>query len=404
MATLGLDVGNTCCTMAVMRQGALHVIANEQGSRSTPSCVAFSEGETLVGEAALGQVARNPRHTVVDLLVMLGRAFDDPVVQAALSRWRFAACAAEKDGTVAVEAPAGKAVGAVRLLSLLVTELRTAADAYIGSPVKEVVLAVPPFFSPARADALVEAARAGGMRVKSALPSPLAVALLFLSEHELPSSGARRVLVVDVGGSSTSVCVVDCDADADDKAPPVSEGSEATPGARARSQLRRLSLASCVSEDIGGNLIDEKMVAHALRDVKRRSRVDLVDNARALSRLRAACESGKRSLSGSAQTQIAVEADGVDYFVSLNRANLDELAKPVCHTVRRLVLLALGAAGSAPPVGDGHGACPTQSLPPVSSCLPHAARRPGLHQACFTQPPPPPVKIVRAHSAPPPRY
>lgn len=349
--SLGLALGNTCSTMAVMRQGALHVIANEQGSRSTPSCVAFSDGETLVGEAALGQVARNPRHTVIDLLLMLGRAFDDPVIQSALARWRFAACAAEKDGTVAVEAPAGKVVGALRLLSLLVAELRAAADAYIGSPVKEVVLAIPPSFSPARADALVEAARAGGMRVKSALPSPLAVALLYLSEHE-QAGGARRVLVVDVGGSSTSVCVVDCDVDGGDAAQSP-DGSGAT---RVCRQLRRLSLASCVSEEVGGSHVDEKLVAHALRDLKRRSRVDLADNARALARLRAACESGKRSLCGGAQTQIAVEADGVDYFVSVNRANLDELAKPLCQAVRRLVLAALGAAGSAPPVGDAEPA------------------------------------------------
>jgi hypothetical protein len=135
-----------------------------------------------------------------------------------------------------------------------------------------------------------------------------------------------------------------------------SESSDATLGTRVRRQLRRLSLASCVSEDVGGNLVDERLVAHALRDLKRRSRVDLADNARALARLRAACESGKRSLSGCAQTQIAVEADGVDYFVSLNRANLDELAKPLCQVVHRLVLAALGAAGSAPPGGDAQPA------------------------------------------------
>jgi len=218
-ATLGLDLGNTSCTMAVMRQGALQVIANEQGNRSTPSCIAFVEGETLTGEAGLGQMARNARHTVVDLLVMLGRTWEDPAVQAAAARWRFAHCAAEKDGTVAVEVAAGKRVGAVRLLALLVAELKAAADAYADAPVKEVVLAVPPHFSAGRTEALVEAARSGGMRVKCALPAPLAVALLFLSESDQPSgfgpATARRVLVVDVGGSSSWASVVDCDGEGD---------------------------------------------------------------------------------------------------------------------------------------------------------------------------------------------
>eukprot|EP00965_Chrysotila_dentata_P143846 4752521-Pleurochrysis_carterae.AAC.1 len=176
-----------------------------------------------------GQMARNPRNTVTDLLFMLGRSFDDAKLQEKLAGWRFGVSASAEGGVqveVTVKGEA-KQVPAARLLSLVVADVRGAADAFIGSPVKEVVLAVPPAFSEAQREALLEAARMGGMRVKHMISSPLAAALLYSHTTCLPSVTAMAsegltadsakscapaapayLLVVDVGGSSTSVTLL----------------------------------------------------------------------------------------------------------------------------------------------------------------------------------------------------
>jgi len=330
---LGLDVGNTCCTMAVMRHGTVQLIANEQGSRSTPTTVAFADGETLLGEAAAAQAARNPKLTMSDLLLMLGRDFDDPVVQAARSRWGFLTSAAEKDGAVSVAVPGGKTHTAVRLLSLVVGGLRGAADSFCGAPVREVVLATPAHLAPSRADALLEAARGGGMRVKLALPSPLAVALLRVAEIEAAAAGGdgagtdaaggggaapRRLLVGEGGGGCWSASVVDLGEGPEGQAEGEAEGEgggeggadcggEAAAGPRStrlRRAVARLSIASTASDETrGAAQVDAALVALALKDIRRRSRVDLSGNARAKARLGAAAEACKRSLSGGTQAQ-----------------------------------------------------------------------------------------------------
>jgi molecular chaperone DnaK (HSP70) len=160
---LGVDIGNTTCSVALYRQGQVDVVTNAQGNRSTPSVVGFTDVEPLLGEAAKGQLSRNPQNTVVDVLLLIGRGYEAPEVQAALKRWRFRVTAG-KDGDAQIEVQLkgeAKVYSPQRLLSLLLAHLRAEAESYAGVAVKDVVIAMPPHFNEAQRNALKEAAQMG---------------------------------------------------------------------------------------------------------------------------------------------------------------------------------------------------------------------------------------------------
>ena len=367
---LGLDLGNTTCSVAVYRAGVVEVVANPEGSRVTPACIAFTEVETLLGEPARAQLARNVANTVVDGLRLLGREYDDDDFQKELASWRFKVSKG-KDGAPLVEVKLkgeAKSFTAPRLLALLLSKLRADADASTGETVKEAVVAVPAAFSEQQTAALKEAAQTGAIRVKLMLSAPLCVALLFgqtigreatataaaaaaaaASTPPPPPPPPQQLLVVDIGGSSSFAAVVEravvlptvADAEA---TPAAAEGSLA-----ARTATDEYTVRACVLErGLGGNAVDVKLRAHVCKEIRRRQRVDLSDNSRAMSRLLAACQTAKHSLTLSAQATIAVEADGADYFANVSRAALEELTVSTATGAAALAARALAASGLAP--------------------------------------------------------
>lgn len=273
---LGIDLGNTNCSVAVMRTAGIEVIANEQGSRLTPAVVAFTEAEQLIGEPAKGQSARNGANTVVDIALLLGRSWDDEVLQAALPRWRFKLARAAKGEGVQVDVALKgeqKSFTPPRLASLLLGQLRSTAEALMGGTAKEVVLAVPEGMAEVRRQALQEAAALSGLRVKQTLSAPLAVALLFGSEHEPlePPAAAvageggapeappppQQLLVVDVGGSSCCVAVVQRSYT---PLQPEAESGGALKVARGGSISEEYVVRACVRDDgLGASAVDGRL-------------------------------------------------------------------------------------------------------------------------------------------------
>lgn len=368
---LGIDLGNTTCSVALYRNGGFEVVANEQGSRSTPSVVAFTEVEQLLGEPARAQLVRNPANTVVDGLRLCGRLFDDEAFQTELASWRFRVSRGKDGVSPQVEVVLKgeeKAFTPARLLSQLLARLRTDAEAATGELVKEAVVSVPAHFSPSAREALKEAAQIGGLRVKSLLPAPLCVALLHghhatplqppgamnaeaASEPAAESSGSdtnhggstRLYLVVDVGGSSLEASVVEHSLVTAPSSGPGEEGrdgdgSEGDGGGRGgegagQSEESYCVLASVAELGHGGRDVDSRLRAHVLKEIKRRQRADLSDNSRAMARLLAACESAKHALAHGAQATVSVEADGVDYFSNVSRAALEELTSSLAAQV-----------------------------------------------------------------------
>lgn len=384
---MGLDLGNTSCSVAVYRQGAVDVIANEQGSRTTPSCIAFTEVETLLGESARSQLVRNKENTIVDGLRLLGREYDDEDFQSEMASWRFNVTKG-KDGAPQVNVQLkgeAKSFAAPRLLSLLFGRLRADADAWANEPMKEAVVAVPADFSERQREALKEAAQIGAIRVKLMLPAPLCVALLYgrtvgagagaaaatasAAAAETPAAAAaaaeghpspsvppaptaaptaaprpQQLLVVDVGGSSSYAAVVErilpSPSVAATGAVPGAEG--AGDGVRTASDV--YAIRSCVVErGLGGNNVDVLLRAHVVKEIRRRQRIDLSDNARAMSRLLSACQVAKHSTMP--QATITVEADGADYVATVSRATMEDLTGSTAMGAAALGARALAGAG-----------------------------------------------------------
>ena len=386
---LGLDVGNTAGCVGVLRSGGVEVVTNEQGSRTTPAVIAFSEAETLIGESAVGQLTRNAANTVVDGLRLLGRDFDDEAFQSELAKWRFQVSRG-KDGKapqvdVHIKGEA-KSLAPPRLLSHLLARLRADADAFTGETVKEAALVVPAHFDTAQRAALKEAAQIGGVRVKMVLPAPLCVAVLYAHEHSLavaardaaagaPPPRAQQLLVVDVGGSSTEASVVEMSiaASAD------GDGAESAPASGAASvTCEQLCVrASVHAHGVGAASVDAALMQHVLKEIRRRQRVDLSDNSRAKARLLAACHAAKHSLSSAAQAQVTTEADGADYFANVSRATLEELSQPVAKDTASLAMRALSAAGLEPEQVDalllaGGGCRMARVAAALTALCPHA--------------------------------
>ena len=373
-AGVGLDVGNTSCSIALHRNGVLDLVPNEQGSRSTPSCVAFNEVETLLGEAAQAQAARNAANTIKDLLRLLGRSYADDGFAAEAAKWRFAVSASAKDGGAHIDVSLEgkpKSFAPPRLLSLLLARLRADAESFSGEPVKEVVLGCPAHFDAAQRAALKEAAQMGGMRVRQVLSHPLALALLAMHGQPPPpptpaaaaASRPMQILVVDVGGSSSSASVVEravlpprgaaapaaaarpaavdlsdaSGADAEPAAEPTAGDEAVVAGLSVRASVTKLGL--------GGRQLDAALRAQVCKEVRRRQRIDLSDNVRAMARLLDSCELAKISLTSSAQATVGVEADGMDYFAKITRAKMDELATPFANSAAELAEKALARAG-----------------------------------------------------------
>ena len=365
-APMGIDLGNTTSSVAVVRTGGVEVVANDQGHRGTPSVVAFTDAEQLVGELAKGQAARNPTNTVVDVMRLLGRRWDDPAVQAAVARWRFQVSRGKGEQTQVDVSYRGeqKSFTPQKLASLLLGELRGSAEALLGGVAKDAVLAVPHEFvaesddsSPQeRRQALMEAASLAGLRVKQMLSAPLAVALLHGSQHPLqpdepaPPVGEslqlppppQQLLVVDVGGSSTCVAVVQRSAAT--AASGVTEGAEQG-SATVRVASEEYAVRCFVRDEaVGASSVDGAVRAHVLKEVKRRQRVDLSESARVMARLLSACEAAKLTLSSATQATITVEADAMDYSCTVSRAALDAAARPLCQAVVALAQRALQQA------------------------------------------------------------
>ena len=380
---MGLDLGNSSCSVAVYRQGAVDVIANEQGSRTTPSCIAFTEVETLLGESARSQLVRNKENTIVDGLRLLGREYDDDDFQSEMASWRFNVTKG-KDGAPQVNVQLkgeAKSFAAPRLLSLLFGRLRADADAWANEPMKEAVVAVPADFSERQREALKEAAQIGAIRVKLMLPAPLCVALLYgrtvgagagaaaatttAAAAETPAAAAaaaegppspsvapaptaaptaaprpQQLLVVDVGGSSSYAAVVERILPSPSVAAPGAEGG----GDGVRTATDAYAIRSCVVErGLGGNTVDVLLRAHVVKEIRRRQRIDLSDNARAMSRLLSACQVAKHSTMP--QATITVEADGADYVATVSRATMEDLMGSTATGAAALGARALAGAG-----------------------------------------------------------
>uniref|UniRef100_A0A6I8N1U0 Heat shock 70 kDa protein 1-like n=1 Tax=Ornithorhynchus anatinus TaxID=9258 RepID=A0A6I8N1U0_ORNAN len=260
------------------------------GNRTTPSYVAFTDTERLIGDAAKNQVAMNPQNTVFDAKRLIGRKFGDPVVQSDMKQWPFRVVSDAGKPKVRVSYKGEeKAFYPEEISSMVLTKMKETAEAYLGHPVTNAVITVPAYFNDSQRQATKDAGVIAGLNVLRIINEPTAAAIAYGLDRA--GKGERNVLIFDLGGGTFDV--------------------KATAG----------------DTHLGGEDFDSRLVTHFAEEFRRKHGKDLSQNKRAVRRLRTACERAKRTLSSSTQANLEIDSlfEGVDFYTSITRARFEEL-------------------------------------------------------------------------------
>ena len=301
---IGIDLGTTYSCVGVWINGKCEIIANDQGERTTPSYVAFTDSERLIGQPAKSQAALNTRNTVYDAKRLIGRKFSDKIVKDDMKYYSFEVVGDSDDRPqvqVQLEGKDAEKYYPEQISAMILEKMKSTAENYIGQKVTKAVITVPAYFNDAQRKATQDAGRIAGLEVLRVINEPTAAAMAYGMDKNF--DGERNVLVFDLGGGTFDVTLLTID-----------DGIfevKATAG----------------DTHLGGEDFDSRLVAHCLEDFKRKSKVDLTGNQRALRRLRTACERAKRTLSSSAVATIEIESlfEGKDFSMQITRARFEEL-------------------------------------------------------------------------------
>ncbi|RLN18513.1 luminal-binding protein 4-like [Panicum miliaceum] len=299
---IGIDLGTTYSCVGVYRNGHVDIIANDQGNRITPSWVAFTDDERLVGEAAKNQAPLNPQRTIFDIKRLIGRRFDDEEVQRDVRYLPYKVV--NRGGKPYVEVPMRggerKAFSPEEISAMILSKMRETAESFLGRRVTDAVVTVPAYFNDAQRQATKDAGTIAGLNVPRIINEPTAAAIAY----GLDKKGAEmNVLVYDLGGGTFDVSVLSLD--------------------RGVFEV----LATSGDTHLGGEDFDQRVMDHFIRLIRRKHGRDISKDGRALGKLRRECERAKRALSSQHQVRVEIESlfDGVDFSEPLTRAKFEEL-------------------------------------------------------------------------------
>jgi len=304
MATkaVGIDLGTTYSCVGVWQNDRVEIIANDQGNRTTPSYVAFTDSERLIGDAAKNQVAMNPHNTVFDAKRLIGRKFNEPEVQSDMKHWPFKVIDQGGKPLLQIEFRGEtKKFTPEEVSSMVLLKMKETAESYLGTKVNDAVITVPAYFNDSQRQATKDAGVICGLNVMRIINEPTAAAIAYGLDKKV--TGERNVLIFDLGGGTFDVSLLT-----------IEDGIfevKATAG----------------DTHLGGEDFDNRLVNHFVQEFKRKNKKDLTTNPRALRRLRTACERAKRTLSSAAQTSIEIDSlfEGIDFYTSITRARFEEL-------------------------------------------------------------------------------
>ncbi|XP_058736662.1 heat shock 70 kDa protein 4-like isoform X1 [Vicia villosa] len=304
---IGIDLGTTYSCVAVWQDqnNRAEIIHNDQGNKTTPSFVAFTNDQRLIGEAAKNQAASNPTNTVFDAKRLIGRKFSDSVIQNDIQLWPFKVVSGNDDKPEIIVKYKGeeKRLCAEEISSMILMHMCDIAEKFLESPVKNAVVTVPAYFNDSQRKATKDAGAIAGLNVMRIINEPTAAALAYGLQKRANNVGKRNVFIFDLGGGTFDVSLLTLKDDSFDV--------KATAG----------------DTHLGGEDFDSRMVNHLVNELKRKSKVDISANPRALRRLRTACERAKRTLSFDTETTIDIDAlyEGVDFYSLVTRAKFEQL-------------------------------------------------------------------------------
>ena len=327
MTCIGIDLGTTYSCVGVWKDNNVDIIANDQGSRTTPSYVAFTENERLIGPAAKNQAAKNPENTVFDAKRLIGRKFNDSTVQSDLKHLSYNVISS-KDNKPLIKVMyknEEKEFQPEEISSMVLTKMKEIAEAYLGETVKDAVITVPAYFNDAQRQATKDAGAIAGLNVLRIINEPTAAAIAYGLDKK---GEEQNVLIYDLGGGTFDVTLLT-----------IEEGIfevKATAG----------------DTHLGGEDFDHRLMDHFQKELKTKYKIDIKDNKRALRRLQTACENAKKTLSASTVANIEIDslANGEDFCTTITQARFEDLCSDLFKKTLKPVEKVLKDAG----IGKGN--------------------------------------------------
>ncbi len=324
---IGIDLGTTNSCVAVMEGGSPRVIENSEGSRTTPSIVAYTDdGEILVGQAAKRQAITNPENTLFAIKRLIGRKYDEEVVQRDIKLVPYKIIKAD-NGDAWVEVK-GKKMAPPEISARVLMKLKKDAEAYLGEEVKEAVITVPAYFNDSQRQATKDAGRIAGLEVKRIINEPTAAALAYGMDKK---RGDQKIAVYDLGGGTFDISIIEI--------------------AEVEGEHQFEVLSTNGDTFLGGEDFDKRLIDYLAEEFKKDTGVDLHNDPLALQRLKEAAEKAKIELSSSQQTDvnlpyITADASGPKHLnIKVTRAKLEALVEDLVQRTIEPCKIALADAG-----------------------------------------------------------
>ncbi|OKL56326.1 glucose-regulated protein-like protein [Talaromyces atroroseus] len=298
---IGIDLGTTYSCVGVMQNGKVEILVNDQGNRITPSYVAFTDEERLIGDAAKNQYSANPTRTIFDIKRLIGRKFNDKDVQKDIKNFPFEVSSKDGKPVVSVDVNmSSKTFTPEEVSAMVLTKMREIAEGYLGKTVTHAVVTVPAYFNDAQRQATKDAGTIAGLNVLRVVNEPTAAAIAYGLDK---TGDERQIIVYDLGGGTFDVSLLSIDNGVFEV------------------------LATAGDTHLGGEDFDHRVMDHFVKLYNKKHDVDITKDLKTMGKLKREVEKAKRTLSSQMSTRIEIEAfhEGKDFSETLTRAKFEEL-------------------------------------------------------------------------------
>ncbi|PNX93615.1 heat shock protein [Trifolium pratense] len=339
---IGIDLGttNSCVAVWLDEHNRVEIIHNDQGNKTTPSFVAFTDYQRLIGDAAKNQTASNPQNTVFDAKRLIGRKFSDSVVQNDMMVWPFKVVSGVDDKPMISVKYKGqeKHLCAEEISSMILTRMREIAETFLESPVTNAVITVPAYFNDYQRKATIDAGAIAGLNVMKIINEPTAAAIAYGLDKRINCVGRKRnIFIFDLGGGTFDVSLVTIKDEVIHSKKTIKDTVLDLLKNKKDKVIQVKATAG--NTHLGGEDFDSRMVNYFAREFKKKTNVDITRNPRALRRLRRECERAKRTLSFALVANIEIDSlfEDIDFFSSITRSMFEEINMDLFNECLKIV-------------------------------------------------------------------